>query len=361
MNTMAQTFGRIADTLDRGQTVPPVAGARTKARPPDVFNGSDPEKLEQFLFQCRLFFRASPAQFTSETTKVNYALTFLSDTPLRWFQTALDQADMYGIMHAWLDDFDEFSRELRTNFGTADPIGEAAELLDALRMKYNDKITTYNVEFLRLSAKLSWGDAVLCHRYYRGLPDRIQDALSTRPDGKPTTFEEMRIAAQIIDTRFWERQREKTRAKQVAESAAATVNRKSGNQSQNQNQKTTSPSTTNQQSNSNSSKPNNSNNNSSNNNNNRNKGKPPASQSSPSSFKPKPDLSDKLKDGKLTTEERQRRIDNKLCLFCGAAGHRVSECRKRAASSARKAQLKDTDNSQPSAKASPNPPKGSEK
>ncbi len=31
-------------------------------------------------------------------------------------------------------------------------------------------------------------------------------------------------------------------------------------------------------------------------------------------------------DGKLKPEERQRRMDNKLCLRCGKAGHMVPDC-----------------------------------
>jgi len=43
-----------------------------------------------------------------------------------------------------------------------------------------------------------------------------------------------------------------------------------------------------------------------------------------------PELQGKLgKDGKLTAEERQRRIDNKLCLFCGGTGHMARDCPKR--------------------------------
>ena len=39
-----------------------------------------------------------------------------------------------------------------------------------------------------------------------------------------------------------------------------------------------------------------------------------------------PDLSSKLgKDRKLTPQERQRRLDNKLCLFCGASRHVVKD------------------------------------
>ena len=67
----------------------------------------------------------------------------------------------------------------------------------------------------------------------------------------------------------------------------------------------------------------------------------PASSSS-SSNNNKPDLSSKLgKDGKLTQQERQRRMDNKLCLFCGKGGHVAHDCRK-TMSSASKAKARAT-------------------
>jgi hypothetical protein len=34
------------------------------------------------------------------------------------------------------------------------------------------------------------------------------------------------------------------------------------------------------------------------------------------------------KDGKLTSEERQRRLNKKLCLFCGGPGHTAWDCSK---------------------------------
>ena len=58
-----------------------------------------------------------------------------------------------------------------------------------------------------------------------------------------------------------------------------------------------------------------------------------SSQGKGSSSDPKksatPDLSLKLrKDGKLTPQEQQRHMDNKLCLFCGASGHVAKDCPK---------------------------------
>jgi hypothetical protein len=34
------------------------------------------------------------------------------------------------------------------------------------------------------------------------------------------------------------------------------------------------------------------------------------------------------KDGKLTSEERQRHLDKKLCLFCGGPRHTAQDCSK---------------------------------
>ena len=52
--------------------------------------------------------------------------------------------------------------------------------------------------------------------------------------------------------------------------------------------------------------------------------------------KPGPELIGKLgKDGKLTPQERQRRMDNSLCLFCGKTGHIAKECPKSSAIAAR--------------------------
>lgn len=332
---LARAINLLANALDdRARSLPPstVRPLRTKAREPEPFSGADPDSLSKFLFQCRLYFRANPAQFESDINKVNFALTFLTDVALRWFETGIDEEETNGVYQAWASDWECFTLELKTHFGVADVRGESAELLEGLRMKHGDKITTYNVEFMRLSAHLRWGDDVLCYRYYKGLPDRLQDAISAQPAGKPKTFILMRETALSFDNRYWERQRERSRAKAVTEAATASISKKpsSGNNNNQPNNHYTSNS-----SNKPANKPPN--------NNKGNNPSKPATTSSSSSFTPakpsnpaKPDLSDKLgKDGKLTSEERKRRLDNNLCLFCGNAGHKVNECRKKAASAAK--------------------------
>jgi len=101
---------------------------------------------------------------------------------------------------------------MHTYFGIPDVAAEAAYSLNHLRMNPDDRIATYNVAFLRYSAQLQWLESALCHRYYFGLPDCIQDIISTREGGKPSTFQTLYSTAVFIDNHFWERKRESERA-----------------------------------------------------------------------------------------------------------------------------------------------------
>ena len=76
---LAEVLGRLANTLNSNQTPGPNTNSRgTKAHIPDTFSGTEPDKLNNFLFQCRLYFRANPAQFDTDIAKINFAMTYLT-------------------------------------------------------------------------------------------------------------------------------------------------------------------------------------------------------------------------------------------------------------------------------------------
>ena len=101
--------------------------------------------------------------------------------------------------------------KLQVHFGLSDPVGDAASLIDNLCMKPGDKIATYNVEFMWYTAQLNWGDTVLCHRFYQGLPNCLQDLIVNREQGKPTFFHAMYQLAITFDNCYWERNRKRDR------------------------------------------------------------------------------------------------------------------------------------------------------
>ena len=212
--------------------------------------------------------------------------------------------------------------ELKSTFGEYDPEGTAEHNLRNLRMSTDKPCTEYLTAFAELAAKTGWNDRALCSQMYDGLPARLKDLISR--EGKPRTTKEMRAMIQLFDQRHWERVEEKRAEKSVLPKSAQTSNSGSrsensghgsnhtsgsgnGNQSsRNNTQKSSSSGNRNSTPNP---KPNSGNKGNSNSNNNKDR--------TPSKLD---------KDGKLTAEERQRRRDKGLCMFCGQSGHMARDC-----------------------------------
>lgn len=298
---------------------------RAKAKEPDTFDGSESKKLNNFILLCNLYFRQNSA-YSDDANKVTFALSYLRGTALEYFEPSLLDSD---DVPDWLDDWSAFVNTLRKQFGPIDPTADAENGIDNLKMQDNQHIVKYNVEFNRLAIRTGWDDSVLRHRYYSGLAERIKDIMGQQ--GKPATLDAMKTLAHSIDSRHWERLREKSRAgKNKSDDKSDDKNNKSdkGNKSDDKNNKSDK-------------------NNNSNGNKNKNKNK---SDKTPSSSGNSASISDKLgKDGKLTPQERQRRFDNNLCMFCGGAGHTAKDCNKASSSAAkakaRAAQVKENESS----------------
>ena len=281
---------------------------KTKVKEPDTFDGSDPRKLNNFILLCNLYFRNNPS-YSDDDARVTFALSYLRGIALEYFEPAILEADETPD---WMDNWSAFIRTLRIQFGPIDPTADAEDGIDNLKMRENQCIVKYNVDFNHFAVQTGWDDSILRHRYYSGLAEHIKDIMGQQ--GKPATLEAMKTLAHHIDARHWERLREKSRSDKSKPDNNRSDNSKSDKKPNN-----------NQTSNNNSNNSNNTNNsNKKNNNSNNNNRSGKQSSASGSSVAP-----DKLgKDGKLTPQERQRRFDNNLCMFCGGVGHVASGCPK---------------------------------
>jgi hypothetical protein len=263
--------------------------------------------------QCNLTFSDLPDKYSTDRSKVIFALSFLRGTAMNWFLPGLDGLAV-DEPH-WFNDWPSFVTELTTNFGPHDIVGDAEASLNSIKMKDTQRITEYIVQFNSLAALVFWGDAALRHRFYTGLPARLKDDIS-RGDGKPNTLMGMRLKAQQCDARYWERRAEVTRDQgsdrpvknnQDSRHSASTSNtaNNTGNFAKSKKPHKTFPS----------------------------KDKPHSNNATASSSrggnsaKPATDLTGKLgTDGRLTSAEKQRRRENDLCLWCGEAGHMANVC-----------------------------------
>ena len=76
---LAEVLGQLANTLNSNQTPGPNTNTRgTKACIPDTFSGTEPNKLNNFLFKCYLYFHANLAQCNMDIAKINFAMTYLT-------------------------------------------------------------------------------------------------------------------------------------------------------------------------------------------------------------------------------------------------------------------------------------------
>jgi hypothetical protein len=295
---------------------PPPDSHCTKVHEPDQFDGLDQKKLRTFLVQCQLNFRDRPQAFNSDRKKVTYAQSYLTGSALDWFEPDLLRAPG-GRAPPWENDWERFVKELRKNFGSHNPAHDAEHQLKSLVMKDNHRINKYIVEFNRYASQLrGYGEGALQSLFYDGLPDRLKDEIYR--SGRPDSLWDLRDLAQELDNRYWERRQDiaRTSRSNAASSAAPSSSSKPVKSDGNKNSATSSslPSSA-VASGSKTPKDKSSG------------GKPTSSNS---------DLSSKLgKDGKLTPEERQRRVDNKLCLFCGKPGHMARDCRKSSSNAAK--------------------------
>ena len=95
---MADILGQLANTFNSNQISSSNTNLRgTKAHIPNNFSGTEPDKLNNFLFQCCLYFYANSVQFNMNIAKINIAITYLIKVVQDWFEVGLNQENQ-GIL-----------------------------------------------------------------------------------------------------------------------------------------------------------------------------------------------------------------------------------------------------------------------
>jgi Domain of unknown function (DUF4939) len=312
-------------TLRQNQSPP--REEKIKVRDPDTFDGSNPRRLRDFLVSCNLHFRDRPQVFASDEKKILFILSYLKGSALSWFEPGLN--DPTDSAH-WMWDYQVFLGELEGNFGPHDPVGDAEKALAELSMKKTGHITKYNVDFWELASRVDWNEAALRDRYYRGLPLRLRTELLR--GGRPETLASLRLKAQDADNIYWMQEEE------IRLETRSSGN--SGNSGRREAKGISQPNVSGQPR-PHSSFPANR----------RNFGNSSGARSMFQRDKPRETLSDKIgKNGKLTGEEKDRRMKEGLCLYCGEKGHIAGACPKSRSTKGRSAVIESRSDSADSKK-----------
>ena len=234
-----------------------------------------------------------PDTFRPHDKCVSYALSYLHGSAQCHFDMQLeDEEDADFVLPDWLHDWTRFVEELHDMFGDPNAEATAEADLDGLRMQTNQKFTDFLAEFNTLSSQVNWGDRALRHRLKHVLPDCIKDSLALIEE--PVAFNDWKHLVQNIDQRYWEWQAEIRR--DTRSSQGNNTNRRTAST----NVCSTTP------------------------------GVPATSTTSSTRNSPgNPPVAHHLTaQGGLTQTERERRIAQGLCLYCGGQGHKASKCSK---------------------------------
>jgi len=87
---LAEVLGWLANTLNANQTPGPNTNSRkTKAHIPNTFSSTEPDKLNNFLFQYRFYFCTNPVQFNTDIAKINFVMTYLMGVAQDWFEVGV--------------------------------------------------------------------------------------------------------------------------------------------------------------------------------------------------------------------------------------------------------------------------------
>ena len=70
-------------------------------REPDLFSRGSPNELQAFIFQCQIYFRTCKGEFTENTKKIFFAISYLWDVALDYFELFINEAKAYQSFDFW--------------------------------------------------------------------------------------------------------------------------------------------------------------------------------------------------------------------------------------------------------------------
>lgn len=275
MSSIRQLFERLPGSSP--SSVSPQSGDRPspvvepRLPPPKPFTG-DPSSCQGFLTQCSLTFELQPSSFPTDRSKIAYIITLLSDKALSWASA------VWQSQGACCESYAAFVEEFKRVFDHPVSGRESSKRLLTLRQG-SRSTADFAIEFRTIAAKSGWNDEALRVCFQGGLSEPLQDELATR---EPAEDLESLIAMAIrLDNRLRERR----------------AARRKESQSQVPLSRSVSPVCI------------------------------PSSRGSPAPEQLHDSPEDmQLGRSRLSPNERERRMRERRCLYCGASGHFRSTC-----------------------------------
>ena len=161
---------------------------------PEKFDGTR-SKFRGFINQVQLVIELQPQSFPTPGSQVRFIGTLLSGSALSWFSSFLERHDPI------LDNLEAFLAEFRSMYGEHDATRVATNKIRILQQG-NRSVTSYASQFRQLAIDIKWDDAALISQFLYGLQYEVKKMMLNLPD--PQTLSQAIDFAVKCDNRLFE-------------------------------------------------------------------------------------------------------------------------------------------------------------
>jgi Retrotransposon gag protein/Zinc knuckle len=271
------------ENAQEGPTPTPTTALMNPAREPkiptpDRFSG-DRRQFRIFMSQVKTVFKLNASRFPNDESKVLYIGSLLTGDAAIWFEA------MYNSSMADFNNYKTFQSFFESLY--KDPNDQFTAQREIVKLSQGKgSATAYTTRFLALSVRSGYDDTALLYMFHEGLSDEVKDVLATTPHVPEHLDEFVRLAI-AIDNRLFARRQDKQRNSNRSFHRPMPVQTPSFERQ---------PTPT--------------------------RPRETIRQDGPTPM----DLSNLQTRKSLTAEEKQRRRDLNLCLYCGKEGHQARNC-----------------------------------
>ncbi|MBW0562938.1 hypothetical protein O181_102653 [Austropuccinia psidii MF-1] len=200
MQQMTQIMANLQASASSEASRPPAFNTPSM-KAPECFDWTQPFKVRSFIQSCQLIFHNDLEHFSQYRKKVLYATSFLVGRAAKCIEpylSNLTNQDSSYLLNSW----PLFESQLFTLFGDPNEVRKVEAELDGLRMKEGGHVALYIANFRSLVSGIGdWGERALIHHFRKGL--------ASHPSNIDSLQDLMDITLEL-DTRYHERQKEKS-------------------------------------------------------------------------------------------------------------------------------------------------------
>ncbi|RXK34846.1 hypothetical protein M231_07898 [Tremella mesenterica] len=287
------------NALQVSSTIRPEHVKEPKISHPPPFTGRKDQTLE-FLAKCNMVFTVQPRTYSTDITRIAFATNLLKDEAYRWVLPYLGMEE--GDRPLWLHVWNDFQIEFKKYFGDSNL--EETSRFKLRNLRQTGSASVYATEFQRHAAYVHWNDDTKKQNFFDGLKDDVKDRLLA--PSKFKDYETLVSSAIEYDDLLYQRRRSNNNPR----TQSTTIQRFNNNNINTTPRYSNNTRTTSTPKFNNTFTP---------------------RTTSTTTFTPTPMEIDATQSrpnyGPISPAEREYRMKNNLCNYCGKPGHKAFECR----------------------------------